>query len=364
LRLAATGGRTLRVAFYCDSHEIGGAEMSLANLLSALDPRIEAVVLGTHSRIVEWVASHRKAVATVVLPPIGRKRDVRAIAAHYRAIRRLRPDILHVSLNSPWASHWAILSGLAAPGVRVVAVEQLPRPTASLRQRLLKRFTARRLAAQVAVGKRSADEVARLAGVPRSAIRTIYNCVPELDLEPLPRPSNGPVVGSLGRLEPQKGFDVLVRALPELPGVTAVLVGEGSERDRLVNVAESLDVAGQLVLTGWSEEARRHLTTFDVFVLPSRFEGFPLVLVEAMLAGLPIVATDVGSVAEAVLDTEVGLLVPPEDPHALGAALHRLLDEPERAREMGSRGRELARERFSLGAMARAYEALYDEVVR
>jgi glycosyltransferase involved in cell wall biosynthesis len=172
------------------------------------------------------------------------------------------------------------------------------------------------------------------------------------------------VIGSLGRLEPQKGYDVLVHSLSELPGVTAVIVGEGSERGRLVRLAERLGVSERLVLPGRSDDARRYLTIFDVFVLPSRFEAFPLAIVEAMLAEVPVVATDVGSVSEAVLEGQTGTLVARDDPSSLAGAVRDLLEDPQRARELGRRGREVAVERFTSAAMARAFEALYDEVTR
>jgi glycosyltransferase involved in cell wall biosynthesis len=356
--------RRLRVAFYCDSDRLGGAEASLANLLAALDPEIDAVVVGTDHHVVEWIASHRAGAATLVLRRVGTKWKARAIVEHFRALRRLRPDILQVNLNTPGASPWAVLCGLASPGVRVIAVEHLPQPIPRLPRRAVKRLTNPHLAAHVAVGERSAEELARLIGVSRSSIRTIHNGVPDLELEGLPRSTNGPVIGSIGRLDPQKGYDVLVRALRELPGVTAVVVGEGAEREGLVDLARRLDVSDRLRLVGWSDEPRRFLTTFDLFVLPSRFEGFPLGVVEAMLAGVPVVATDVGSVAEAVVDGETGLLVPAGDPSALARAVRELLDDRARMQEMSRRGRARAGSQFTLEEMAKAYEALYQEVVR
>jgi glycosyltransferase involved in cell wall biosynthesis len=98
--------------------------------------------------------------------------------------------------------------------------------------------------------------------------------------------------------------------------------------------------------------------------VPSRFEGFPLVVPEAMLVGLAIVASDVGSVPEAVHDNETGLLVPPGDAQALADALRRLLADEATRSALGERGRALARERFTAAAMARAFEALYAEVAR
>src|SRR5262249_49116127 len=106
-------------------------------------------------------------------------------------------------------------------------------------------------------------------------------------------------------------------------------------------------------------------SSFSVFCLPSRSgtESFPLSVVEAMLAGLPVVATDVGSVTEAVRDGETGLIVPVDRPEKLAAALRRLLDDPGLRREMGSRGRQRALERFTAERMASSFERLYQEIL-
>jgi glycosyltransferase involved in cell wall biosynthesis len=353
----------LRVAFYCDSCQVGGAETSLRSLLVSLSPRIDATVVGVEPDVVAWLAAGRRGSKALILPPIRRKRDVGAILAHLTAIRRLRPQIFHVSLSSPWGSHWALLASIFTPGVRTVAVEQSPWETTRLRQRALKRFTSRRLAAHVAVGEASAEAVARFSGAPRKRIRTIHNGVPEIDVSPLMRPVTTPIVGAIGRLEHEKGFDILLRALVDLPGLTAILVGEGRQKQELIGLAEQLGVTDRVLFAGWSEEPRRHLPTFDLYVLPSRFEGFPLVVIEAMLASLPVVATNVGSVADAVLQDATGLLVPPEDPEAIAAAVHALLADPERMREMGRRGKEHARRHFTASAMAASFEELYEELV-
>ncbi len=353
----------IRVVFYTDAREYGGAETSLANLLGALDTRIEAVVAGTNRPVIDRIAAQRKATSVVQLPAIRGRWSVRAIAAHVRSFRQLRADVLHVNLNGPGESVWAMLAGLAVPGIRVVAVEHLPRPISRLRRRLLTRFAVRRLAAHVAVGQRAAREVARFIGISPTSMRTIPNGVPDVRLEPLPRVHDGFVIGSVGRLHAQKGYDVLLRALAQLPGVTLVLTGDGEEREHLVELAEQLGVSERVALLGWRDDARRQLTAFDVFVLPSRFEGLPLVIIEAMLAELPVVATDVGSVSELVDDGSTGILVPPEDGEALAGAIGALLADPARRRAMGRRGRERALESFTAGAMAAGYTSLYEEVI-
>lgn len=354
--------RRVTVAFYTDAHELGGAELSLGNLLAALSPRVEAAVVGTTSTVVDRLAKARLGVQPIVLAPIRGPLDVTAIRGHVRAFRRLRPDIIHVSLNHPWACDWAQLAAIATPGAKVVAVDQLPHPPLGRWDTIFKRIVERGLAAHVVVGRRSADELAGLARLSRDSLTTIYNGVQDVELEPVPRPSDDFVIGSLGRLNAQKGYDVLVRALAALDGVTAVLVGSGEERATLLRLADDLGVGDRLVLHEWTDEARRYLTSFDLFVLPSRFEAFPLSIVEAMLAGLPVLASDVGSVSEAVVDRSTGLLVPAGDVEALTAAVERLRHDSARL-EMGARGRRRALELFTSDVMAAKFEALYHEVL-
>jgi len=171
------------------------------------------------------------------------------------------------------------------------------------------------------------------------------------------------VVGTVTRVDRHKGLEVLVEALRQLPQAHGVVVGEGPELPALRKLAEARGVGERLVTTGFDPEPRAALQGFDVFVLPSRFESLPLSILEAMSAGLPVVASEVGSVPEAVLDGETGLLVPAGDAAALAGAMGRLLDDPDLRRRMGERGQELARERFSAARMARDYERLYARVL-
>jgi glycosyltransferase involved in cell wall biosynthesis len=355
--------RPLRLALYTDAKGIGGAERSLTHLASALSPEIELSVLGVHDRVVGEVASGRSDANSVVLPFVRTRYDAPAIGAHLRALVRLKPDVFHANLISPWAGQMAIFLALLVPGIRVVAVEQLPSPPKNETQRRLKRLTAKRLSAHVAVGESSAREIERLLGLRAGSVRTIHNGVPDFPRRSYDRRVNSlPVIGAIGRFEPQKGFDVLLRALPRVPEAHVVLVGDGAERERLELLAGELGIHERVHWHGWSDESRVYLPTFDVFALPSRFEGFPLVVLEAMLAELPVVASDVGSVAEAVLDGQTGLLVPPDDPDTLARALRELLKERGRRRAMGAQGRSLVLERFTAQTMARSFESLYDEI--
>jgi glycosyltransferase involved in cell wall biosynthesis len=352
----------VHLVLYTDAPYVGGAEVSLGRLLSALSPAITTTVMGTDERVLQWIAEHRAGTGTVEVRPPRIRRDPRALVDHVRALRRLDADIVQVNLITPWSCRYALLAGVVLRHRGLVAVEQLPHPSNSIVHRGFKSLSSRRIAAHVAVGEGSAREVERLAGLPAGTVRTIHHGVPDVPLQPVERPSAAFVVGSIGRLDRQKGLDVLVDALPTMPGAFALVVGDGPERDDLVRRAEAANVADRLRLVGWKENARDFLTALDVFVLPSRFEGFPQVVVEAMLAERPVVASEVGSVADAVVHGETGMLVPPDDPAALVEAVQLLKKDAKLRAEMGARARARALNNFSLERMARAYEALYAEV--
>jgi glycosyltransferase involved in cell wall biosynthesis len=357
------GRRNLRLTVYTDAYELGGAEQSLRNLLANLGDHADVSVLGVDGNVADWIAAARPGTGVIVVRPVMGKIDLGPIADHVRAIRQLQPDIFHANLRTTFACRYGILAALLVPGVRVIAVEQLPTPDASEFQRFHKRLASRRLAAHVAVGERAARMTEEIVGLPVGSVRTIHNGVP---IDPAGRRSRelpGPVVGAVGRIAPQKGFDVFVRALASLDGVTGVIVGDGAERESVETLAATLGASERVLIEGWHDDARSYLSTFDVYCLPSRFEGFPLAVVEAMLAGLPIVACDVGSVSEAIRNGETGLLVPPEDPVALAAAIRTLLEDRELAERLGAHARTLARQRFTAERMAHAYEDLYEEIL-
>jgi glycosyltransferase involved in cell wall biosynthesis len=353
---------SMRLLAYTDTTALGGADLALAHVLERLDSGVEVLVAGVNPAIVERVAAGRPGAILKVIDPPRSGHDVGALAAHLSTVRSFAPNIVHVSLASPWSCQYAIAaSGLAR--ARVIAVYQLPRPAVNRRQRILKRLTSPAVTRHVGVGERTSREVEQLLGFPRGTVRTIHNGVPDEPLEAPQSPFPGPVIGAIGRLEPQKGFDVLLRALGEVPQAFAVIVGDGEQRNELRALADSLQIQDRVRWIGWRDDRRSYLPWFDVFVLPSRFEGFPLALLEALLAQKAVVATDVGSVAEAVLHDQTGLLVPSEDPRALAHSIARLLEDDALRTRLGQAGRELVRERFTATHMSRSFEGLYEEIL-
>jgi glycosyltransferase involved in cell wall biosynthesis len=360
MRSSARHGR--RVVLYTESRGRGGAEIVLRHLVGGLDPSFELVLMGVDPAITSWIASARPGMTTVEAPEVAGKFSAAAFVRLRRAIERLRPDIFQANLRELADARYAIAAALTIPSTRVVAVEHLPYPPATRLALWLKRRTSRRLAAHVAVGVGAARLIERQIAARPGSIRTIHNGVP--DLGPLPEPPlrSVVVVGSLARIDRIKGLDLLIEAAAALPGVHVKLVGDGPELPALVELAERLDVRPRIEFLPWSDDPRSHLQEMDVFCLPSRNEGLPLSILEAMLAARPVVATDVGSVGEAV-DPATGIVVPVDDVAALRTALEHLAVDRALRLRLGRAGRAKAVESFTVPRMARAFESLYNELV-
>jgi glycosyltransferase involved in cell wall biosynthesis len=177
-----------------------------------------------------------------------------------------------------------------------------------------------------------------------------------------------PLVGAVGRLVWQKGFDTLVEAMPAVlarrPETRLVVVGDGPERGRLERLARDRGVAGAVAFAGFRADLPALLAAFDVLAAPSRREGAPLVTLEAMARGVPVVASAIPALAEQVRDGVEGLLVDADSPAALARALVRVLADRSLAARLGAAGRERVRADFDARDMVARTLALYEEVAR
>ena len=175
------------------------------------------------------------------------------------------------------------------------------------------------------------------------------------------------LVGNVGRLALQKGQRHLIAAMPLLlqrvPRAHAVIAGGGDLEDYLRDLAEEAGVAERVHVLGPRKDVPALMHAIDVFAMPSIWEGFGLVLLEAMAAGRPIVASRVATIPEVVVDSETGLLVPAGDPQALADALAELADQPALAHQLGESGRERLRRQFSIDKMVGDTELLYRELL-
>ncbi len=345
----------LVVAAYSDARGRGGAEHSLGHLLAHLPADVAVHVVGPDAGVISWITARR---------PGATAHRVAGLVPTARVLHRLRPDVVHVSRPAPWTCAAGTAAALALPGARVTVVDQLPLRTVDLPVLLRTRALTRRVDAAVAVGEASARRLEDFYALGRGSVLSIPNLVPDPGAPAPQAASSGPLrLVAVGRLDPVKGHDVLLRALVDVPDAVLTVLGEGVHRRALEALVLELGLSDRVRLPGWSEDVAAELGAYDVLVLPSRSEGWPLTVVEAMLAALPVVATPVGSVPEAVQHGQTGLLVPKDDPAALACALRCLRDDRALALRLGARGREVAASTMTAPRMSQRWLDLWQALL-
>jgi glycosyltransferase involved in cell wall biosynthesis len=243
----------------------------------------------------------------------------------------------------------------------------------------LERRLARMTEAVVYVSQSEARDAAVLGLAPRGRTHVIVNGIDvrRIALAATPRPAarkalglepDALVVGTVARFDPVKALDVLLRGFAVLaaiqPTARLVLIGDGPEARRLRALAGSLGIDAQVRFAGFVADASRLLPALDLYASASRREGLPLALLEAMACGLPVAATRVSGHVDVVEDGVTGVLVPPDDPAALGRAMDALVANPARREVMGQAGRRRAEECFAASRMAAETANLYRVAAR
>jgi glycosyltransferase involved in cell wall biosynthesis len=300
-------------------------------------------------------------------------RTLRDASAVWRAARGRDVVHIHSALSSGVTILRAGLLGLAgrAGGCAVVVHAhggKIKNWLTSPSRRLLLRIALRPAHRVVAVGTAGRETLCRV--LPEDRVSLIGNGVPVENYAGDPQQNDPPRVLFVGLLTPRKGVLDLLAASRELHdrGVAheLLLLGgtpdEGPEAEAEVRAA--LDDRARLLGTRAPEQMPAEFAAADVFCLPSWWEAMPLSILEAMASGLPVVATDVGDIRRAVVDSVTGFVVPAREPGKLAAALEVLLTDPDLRRRMGAAGRERATETFSSAGMARQISALYDDLRR
>ncbi|MBD3316696.1 MAG: glycosyltransferase [Chitinivibrionales bacterium] len=181
------------------------------------------------------------------------------------------------------------------------------------------------------------------------------------------RQSDGVIIGNIARLSPEKGHEDLLRALPRViefyPNAKLRIVGGGPYEHYLKELCGRLKLERSVHFVGHKEDVAHELRQMTLFVHPSRSEGMGIAIVEAMMSGLPVIATNNGGIPEVITDGETGILVPPKDPMRLAEAILMILRKPDEARSMGVRAHRSARAGFHPGVFTKKHEDLYRELV-
>jgi len=369
---------------------IGGPAQQAILLTAGLDRARFATTLVTgvvgHAEGDFTDAARARGVTPVVIPELGRAirpaRDLTALIKLIRLFRALRPDIVH--------THTAKAGTLGRLAARLA---RIPVKIHTFHGHVLEGYFSRPVTrAFLEVERRLACTTDRLVTVsPRLKAQLLAMGIgrPEqvdvvplgLDLErfrrarpasPALRPSLGltgdmPLLGIVGRLVPIKDHATLFQALARLhdegPAVHLVVIGDGEERARLEELAGRLGLGSRIHFLGWRVDLETILKELDVVICASRNEGTPVALIEAMAAGIPVLSTDVGGVADLVTHEETGWLVPSGDPDAMASAIRRLLSDRILGARLAAAGQVAALDRHDVARLISRVEALYADVL-
>lgn len=365
----------VRVLMVTDSEQPSGVGTHMLTLARALPEAIDPVlVFVPGAGLTGW--AHRAMAAGIRASSLPLGALTGGTAPFIAMLREFRPHLVHVHAGIGWEGHALVRAAREAGVGAVVRTEHLPYTLHALRQPALERDYARgaALADRIVCVSDAARMTFRMSGLEPSRFATIHNGI-------IPVPARLPpqavrrklgvgkekLLLTVGRLTEQKRHAVLLAAFrPVLrahPDARLLIVGSGPLDAPLQRLAARLELNGNVDFLGARDDVPDLLAAADVFCLPSYFEGHPLVLMEAMSAGLPIVAARSLGITEVVDNGETGVLVPVDDEVSLGAALCRLLSDPPLAQRLADRGRRVASGRFGAARMAARMQALYRDVL-
>ena len=349
------------------SFDAGGTERQMTELIRRLDDgryRVHAVCFRREGC---WLPRVEERAASIVDFPVrgfGRPSTLAALARFASWCRRERIAVLQT------CDFYANVFGLPAAKLAGVPVRIGSRrelnPDKSDRQISLQRL-AYRCATHVVANAPAAREILCAEGVRSPHVALIPNGI-DLAAHASERPVR-PVrtIITVANLRPEKNHETLIAAAATLqaahPGVRFQVVGDGSRRRELEALTRARGVERIVEFLGHRDDVPELLAAADLFVLPSRSEAFPNGAIEAMAAGLPVVASDVGGLRDLIEHGRTGVLVPPADPDALGAAIGALVARPERARAIGDAARAEIRRRYSFERMVDAFDSLYQSAL-
>lgn len=372
----------MRVAHVIKATGIAGAERHLLILLSGLRARgVDAQLLllveprRPMDDLIERATERGVPVGRV---PIRHHLDAGVARKLRKAFAEMKPDIAHTHLLH------ADLYGIpAARLARVPVVVSSRHNDNAFRRRLPLRLTNRALWRMTDAGIAASDAVRRFSisveGVAPKKIQTIYYGLERTADDALRQTERAamraelgvdadtPVVGMVCRLIEQKGvrygLEAFAQVAAEFPQARLVIAGDGALRARLEAQARTLGIDDRVTFLGWRVDARQVFAGLDVYLMPSLWEGFGLVLLEAMSQRLPIIASNVSAIPEVIADGETGLLAPPRDVPRLAAALRMLLADAPLRRHMGLMGEDRLEEMFTAERMTDETLALYETLL-
>ncbi|MGI8988240.1 MAG: glycosyltransferase family 4 protein [Bryobacteraceae bacterium] len=360
----------MKILYLITRAELGGAQVHLHDLLKGFRNSCDLLLgVGEEGYLTEAAAglNIRHAVIPGLVQPISPLKDVQALARIARLIRSFQPDLVHAHTSKAGILGRAAARWMGVPSVFTAHTWSFAQGTSWKwkaagipSEKLMARCGAKTITVSEA---NRAMALSRGVG-DRENLVTIHNGIPDTPFRAAHGLSPAPRIAMVARCARQKSQIRLLRAMApvKLPFKIS-FVGDGPTRVQLEHEAARLGLTDRTEFLGNRRDIAEILAGSDIFALPTNWEGFPLSILEAMRAGLPVVASDVGGVSEAVADGETGFLTPGEDEAALRERITALLIGPALRLAMGQAGRARYERQFTLPAMIEKTLAVYRSVL-
>lgn len=373
------------ILLYTDTPQVGGAELQMFLLAKFLDKKKFTPVLAcsNYPALDRWCDNFLKEGIKVLRLNVKHKHDPKHFFELRKIIKEEKIDLLHAHVWNPASCRYAF-SAASSRKTPIITTEHDPFKL-SLIKDIFKKNSLKKTKTIVTVSEANQKVLKKLYPEFKEKFVVIPNGIDttwwhsqslrftDLDRKKIKEElflanENSLIIISVAELHERKGLKYLIEAIPEVsvkfPNTKLVIVGEGPERSELEKLVKKFGIENHVILTGRQKEIPKLLKCADIFVLPSRREAFGLVILEAMITGLPIIASETGGIPEIITDKKTGILVKPENSSAISAALIDLIAHPEKRQKLSAAGEKLVHEKFEAKKMAEEYEKIYEEYLK
>ena len=374
----------VKILYIIDGLEFGGGERGFAQIINGLpENRYETFLATGLQEALCNAVSHSSVQCYHV--DFSSRYNLTLLPKLIRIIKKNQIDIVHG--QGARAEFFGRLASGFSPKAKYVSTVQMPvdgyavSPMKIVLYKMLDYISEQFVDRFIVVSTVLEKAMIRDHGIPRGKIIKIYNGI-ETD-EYIPNAERlrsaereirrefelvkgAPVIGAIGRLVWQKGFEYLIRSIPaliqDIPNVKCILVGEGPLRIELERLAISLGLDDRLIFSGYRSDIREIMAAMEIVVIPSLLEGFPMITLEAMSMGKPIVTTTIDGILEQITHGREGLLVEPKNPRAIAQAVKHLVDDPDYALSLGMNARKKVVRGFSVNKMIAETIGVYESL--
>ncbi len=372
-----------KILLYTDTPIVGGAEkhmIALAKHLRDFGNEVK-IVCSNYKNLNAWCNALKKENISIIRLNAWHKHDPRQFFQIKKLLNRENPDIFHIHLWNPGAGRYAFMAANKQK-TKIIATEHDPFVLKGIKK-IFKKIALKKTAHTIAISNHNAEQIAQWYPEIKEKISVIHNGI-ENDIfleeswhfsvqeknkfkkELLKADKADFIIISVAALHPRKGLKYLIGAMPKVleqaPNCKLIIAGQGPQKKELHALIHRLGLDNKIILLGHQDEIGKILKAGDLFVLPSIKEAFGLVLLEAMAAGLPIVASRVGGIPEIVEDQKSGLLIENGDSFALAEKIIFLIKNAPLRQKLASEGLERVKQ-FDAKEMAKKTERIYEQLV-